>query len=95
MTHERQEGSGRPAGYEVRVRGELGAAGSDWFAGQAVTRGPDGETVVTGIVDLAALHAVLRRVRDLGLCLVAMQRIEPDRGTPAASASTHEREDHA
>lgn len=81
MAHELQDESGLTTRFEIRVRGELGTDWSDWFAGPVVTAPDGGETVMTGTLDQAALHAVLRRIRDLGLPLISVQRIEPDRTT--------------
>jgi hypothetical protein len=69
----------RPAAYEIRVRGHLGSAWSDWFTGLRVTLEDDGDTLLAGLLDQAALHGVLRRVRDLGIPLVSVTRIEPER----------------
>lgn len=85
MDHEPRDTSGLTARYEIRVRGELGSAWSDWFAGPVVTDADNGETVMTGVLDQAALHAVLRRIRDLGLPLVSMRQIEPHRAAPETS----------
>ncbi len=92
MTHERRDATGLSARYEIRVRGELGTAWSDWFAGRVVTDLDGGDTVITGDLDQAALHAVLRRIRDLGLPLVSMGRIEPDRAAPKESIELQEDE---
>ena len=65
--------------YQIRVKGHLGAAWSTWFEGLRINNEPNGEAVLTGsLPDQAALHGVLNRVRDLGLVLIAVQRIEPD-----------------
>ena len=88
MTHEPRDASGLTVGYEIRVRGELGAAWSDWFAGLIVADRDNGETVMTGVLDQAALHAVLRRIRDLGLPLVSMRQIEPHRAVPEESIAS-------
>jgi len=61
--------------YQIRVKGELGASWSDWFAGLRVVA-ERGDTLLVGRMDQAALHATLRRVRDLGLPLVAVSRLE-------------------
>ena len=64
--------------YEIRLTGHLDAHWAAWFDGLAVTHEGDGTTVISGlIVDQAALHGVLKRVRDLGLPLVSVMRIEP------------------
>lgn len=85
MTHEPRDRSGLTARHEIRVRGELDAGWSGWFAGPLEVSGDAGEAVLTGILDQAALHSVLRRVRDLGLPLISMQRVEPERATPDES----------
>jgi hypothetical protein len=70
----------REAGrYEIRLTGHLDPRWAAWFDGLTVTHDADGTTVISGpIVDQAALHGVLQRVRDLGLPLVSVIRIEPD-----------------
>lgn len=75
----------RTTDYEVRVSGHLGSAWSDWFAGLRVTLADNGDTVLSGPLDQAALHGVLRRVRDLGLPLISVTRIESGRQWPQAS----------
>jgi hypothetical protein len=65
--------------YQIRVRGHLGAALSEWFDGLRVTNEENGEAVLTGpVVDQAALHGLLARVRDLGLPLIAVTRVPTD-----------------
>ena len=64
-----------PEIYEIRVKGHMGNSWSDWFAGLEIRREENGEMVLSGpIVDQAALHGVLMRIRDLGLPLVAVNR---------------------
>ena len=58
--------------YEIRVEGHLAADWSDWFEGLAVCQDKNGETILSGLLDQAALHGVLAKVRDLGLTLVAV-----------------------
>lgn len=60
--------------YEIRVEGHLAADWSDWFQGLTVCQKSNGETVLSGSLDQAALHGVLAKVRDLGLVLVAVNR---------------------
>ena len=63
--------------YQIRVRGHLGADWSEWFEGLRISNEDNGEAVLTGLVaDQAALHGLLVRVRDLGLPLVAVTRID-------------------
>jgi len=65
--------------YEIRLTGHLDARWTAWFDGLTVGHQSDGTTVISGpIPDEAALHGVLQRVRDLGLPLVSVNRIEPD-----------------
>ena len=61
--------------YEIRLKGHLNARWADWFDGLTLTRESDGTTVLRGsVVDQAALHGVLGKVRDLGLPLIAVNR---------------------
>ena len=75
-----------PAGlYEICVQGHLGARWAAWFDGLALTHETDGTTVLHGpVVDQAALHGLLQKVRDLGLPLVSVIHVAPDshRSTP-------------
>ena len=64
------------ASYEIRVESHLGVSWLTWFAGLDIRHEGNGETVLIGDVDQAALHGVLAKVRDLGLRLVAVNRIE-------------------
>jgi hypothetical protein len=78
MTSHRDDrsGSAGPAVYEIRIAGELDPTWAAWFDGLAVTR-VDGDSLLTGPVrDQAALHGVLRRLRDLGLPLVSITPLE-------------------
>ena len=66
--------------YQVRIKGHLGPEWSDWFAGLTITLEESGETLLTGpVVDQAALHGLLKKVRDLGMPLVSVNRVEPGR----------------
>lgn len=60
--------------YAIRVEGHLAADWSDWFEGLTVCQETNGETVLSGLLDQAALHGVLAKVRDLGLVLLAVNR---------------------
>jgi hypothetical protein len=83
--------NGDRAPYEIRIRSELGDAWSDWFGGLSRLSRRDGDTVLVGTLDQAALHAVLRRVRDLGLPLISVCLVEA--GGPAPSESNELSED--
>jgi hypothetical protein len=72
--------------YQIRLRGQLGQLWSDWFEGLAITWDDNGDTLLTGrVADQSALHGLLRKIRDLGVTLVSINRLdacaEPDQGT--------------
>jgi hypothetical protein len=68
----------KPGHYEIRIKGHLENRWADWFDGLTITLGDNGETQLTGpVVDQAALHGLLRKVRDLGMLLISVKRIEP------------------
>jgi hypothetical protein len=61
--------------YTIRVRGHLGSTWTDWFDGMRMSNLPNGELELMGeLADEAALHAVLMKIRDLGLPLLRVQR---------------------
>lgn len=69
--------------YQIRLRGQLGPLWSDWFEGLAITWDDNGDTLLTGrVADQSALYGLLRKVRDLGVTLVSVNRLdtsaEPD-----------------
>lgn len=62
--------------YEIRIKGHLDNHWADWFDGLTITQDPNGETRLTGpVTDQAALHGLLRKVRDLGLPLISVTHI--------------------
>ena len=68
----------QPKVYQIRIKGHLGPGWTDWFGGLAITLEDNGETLLTGPVeDQAALHALLRKVRDLGMPLISVLRVAP------------------
>ena len=68
----------RPMVYQIRIEGHLGPGWPDWFGGMTITLEEGGDTLLTGpVVDQAALHGLLRRVRDLGIPLISAVRVEP------------------
>lgn len=67
-----------PQHYEIRIKGLLENRWADWFSGLTIAREDQGETVLTGPVDQAALHSLLRKVRDLGIPLLSVRRVEPE-----------------
>ena len=67
-----------PEAYEIRVRGHLDARWANQFEGLTITLEEDGDTLLTGpVVDQAALHGLLKKIRDLGLPLVSVSPVEP------------------
>ena len=66
--------------YQIVVKGHLDNEWSDWFDGLTITLVDTGETILTGpVVDQSALHGMLIKIRDLGLPLLGLSRIEPER----------------
>ena len=64
--------------YRIRIEGHLGPGWNDWFGGMSITQQEGGDTLLTGpVVDQAALHALLRKVRDLGMPLISAVRVTP------------------
>jgi hypothetical protein len=69
----------QPVIYQIRVESHLDSAWTDWFEGLTITWEENGNTFLTGpVVDQAALYGLLKKVRDLGLPLLSLQRLEPD-----------------
>ena len=76
--------------YEIRVKGHLDESWSEWFEGLTITNLESGETVLRGeIVDQAALHGMLSKVRDLNLPLIAVSSVGPERQDPAIRSAGH------
>ncbi len=67
----------RPAIYQIILQGQLGGQWSDWFDGFAITQNAHGQTVLVGpVADQAALHGVLKKIRDLGIPLISVHRVD-------------------
>jgi hypothetical protein len=65
--------------YEIRLKGHLDGRWAAWFDGLSLTHEGDGITVIYGpVIDQAALHGLLRKVRDVGLPLISVTHVEPD-----------------
>ena len=71
--------------YEFRVKGHLGSRWVAWFDGLSLTDEDDGTTVIRGpVVDQAALHGVLQKLRDVGLPLVSLTEVHDASTAPSA-----------
>jgi hypothetical protein len=78
------QASGR---YQIRLKGHLGSRWASWFDGMTLTNQSDGSTLIEGpVVDQAALHGLLRTLRDIGLPLLSVTQVEP--ATPADVPTT-------
>jgi len=67
-----------PLVYEIKVEGHLGDQWADWFGGATITLEGNGDTLITRpVIDQAALYGLLKKVRDLGMPLVSVKRVQP------------------
>jgi len=74
----------QPMVYQIRIQGHLGSEWTDWFEGLTITLHDNGETLLRGqVVDQAALYGLLRKVRDLGMPLLAVNRTYPGQADAA------------
>jgi len=90
MPEKRQPGidPGQPVIYQIRLKGHLGRRWKDWFGDATITLEDKGETLITcPVVDQAALHGLLKKVRDLGMPLLSVYRIDP--GQPDTPDAGH------
>jgi hypothetical protein len=77
-TQESSDTRREPRQYEIRLKGHLEARWTAWFDGLSLTQESDGTTVIRGpVIDQAALHGLLGKVRDLGLPLIAAVQVDP------------------
>ena len=68
----------QPVVYQIRIKGHLSHQWTDWFEGLTITLEEGGDTLLTGpVIDQAALHGLLKKVRDLGMPLVSVSPVEP------------------
>ena len=76
----------QPPVYEIRIEGHLGSQWTDWFDGLTITLEDNGETLLTGpVLDQAALHGLLKKVRDLGMPLVSVIQVQFNETHPYCS----------
>ena len=69
---------GQPLVYQIRIKGHLGREWTNWFGGLIITALDNGDMLLTGpVVDQAALHGVLKKVRDVGMPLLSVIRVTP------------------
>ena len=74
MANKRDE----PMVYQIRVKGHLDRRWTEWFGGVTITLEDNGDALLTcPVVDQAALHGLLRKVRDLGMPLISAIRVKP------------------
>jgi len=79
-----------PGRYEIRIKGHLDNRWATWFDGLTITRGDNGETLLTGpVLDQAVLHGLLRKVRDLGMPLLSVMQVDAKQANgPDGNADT-------
>lgn len=67
----------QPGFYQIRLNGQLDSQWMEWFEGMSITLEEDGNTLLTGpVIDQAALHGILKKVRDLGMPLISVSPVE-------------------
>ena len=85
-----EPGPGQPPVYQIRLRGQLGPGWTEWFGGMTITLEDNGDALLTGPVeDQAALHGLLRKVRDLGMPLISVIRVEPSEADASDETYQH------
>ncbi len=90
-TYESIEDRDEPWLYEIRLKGHLDNRWADRFGGLAITALDNGDTLLTGsVVDQAALHGLLRKVRDLGMPLISVMRMKPCKTGTLDVKETHQ-----
>ena len=76
--HSQGNDGNQPMVYQIRIKSHLGTQWTEWFEGLTITLEEDGNTLLTGTaVDQAALHGILKKVRDLGMPLLSVNSVGP------------------
>lgn len=76
--HDPEYDADQPVVYQIRIKGQLGRQWADRFEGLTITLDDTGDTLLTGpVIDQAALHGLLRKVRDLGMPLISVTSVRP------------------
>ena len=82
--------SGQAMVYQIRIGGHLGREWTDWFEGLTLTALDNGETLLTGpVADQAALYGLLRKVRDVGMPLLAVVCVTSSQAEATDANATH------
>jgi len=77
--------------YQIRIKGHLGSQWTDWFGGLAITLEENGDTLLTGpVIDQAALYGLLKKVRDLGMPLLSVNRVDLGQADVSDASETHQ-----
>jgi hypothetical protein len=72
------EGTGQPMVYQITIKGHLSIKWTEWFEGLTIKLEEDGNTLLTGtVIDQAALHGILKKIRDLGMPLLSVNSVGP------------------
>jgi hypothetical protein len=75
----------QPAVYQIRIQGHLSHHWAEWFDGMAISLEGNSDTLLTGsVIDQAALHGLLRKVRDLGMPLLSVTQVDPKQANKSA-----------
>ena len=85
----REPDADQPRDYQIRIKGHLSRQWTEWFEGLTITLEENGDTLLTGpVVDQAALHGLLKKVRDLGMPLISVNSVGPGQADAAQPAAT-------
>ena len=78
-----------PKIFHIRIKGHLGQQWADWFDGLTITLEEDGDTLLSGsVADQSALHGIFKKIRDLGISLLAVYQVEPKHGEMKISTNS-------